>query len=140
MGRRASVSRREIVNAILYVARTGCQWRNLPHDFPHWNTVYSCFHRWTWNGVLDKLYTALHREVRTLHGKKETPTLGIVDSQSVKVTAKRGHSCLLQRGWDGGKKINGRKRFVVVDSLGYWIEVCGAARQRARTRRSRGVV
>lgn len=54
-GRRASVSRREIINAILYVARTGCQWRNLPNDLPHWSTVYSCFHRWTWNGVLDKL-------------------------------------------------------------------------------------
>ena len=89
-GRQPSVNRREIVNAILYVARTGCQWRNLPHDFPNWSTVYSCFHRWSWNGTLDKLYTALHKEVRTLHGKKETPTLGIVDSQSVKVPAKGG--------------------------------------------------
>ena len=89
-GRRASVNRREIVNAILYIARTGCQWRNLPHDFPNWSTVYSCFHRWSWNGVLDKLYTSLHQEVRLTHGKKETPTLGIVDSQSVKVPAKGG--------------------------------------------------
>ena len=89
-GRHASVDRREIVNAILYVARTGCQWRNLPHDLPKWNTVYSCFHRWTWNGVLDKLYTSLHKEVRQMHEKKETPTLGIVDSQSVKVPAKGG--------------------------------------------------
>ena len=85
-----SVSRREIVNAILYIARTGCQWRNLPHDFPIWSTVYSCFHRWSWNGVLDQLYTALHQEVRLVHGKKERPTLGIVDSQSVKVPAKGG--------------------------------------------------
>ena len=89
-GRRASVDRREIVNAILYVARTGCQWRNLPNDLPNWSTVYSCFHRWTWNGVLDNLYTSLHKEVRVMHGKKETPTVGIVDSQSVKVPAKGG--------------------------------------------------
>ena len=74
----------------LYIARTGCQWRNLPHDFPIWSTVYSCFHRWSWNGVLDQLYTALHQEVRLVHGKKERPTLGIVDSQSVKVPAKGG--------------------------------------------------
>ena len=58
-GRKASVSRREIVNAILYVARTGCQWRLLPKDFPSWSTVYSCYHRWGWNGTLDKLHSAL---------------------------------------------------------------------------------
>ena len=70
-GRKAHVSRREIVNAILYVARTGCQWRllpKLPKDFPKWSTVYSCYHRWAWNGTLDKLIFprlsgALHREV-----------------------------------------------------------------------------
>ena len=89
-GRHASVDRREIVNAIVYVARTGCQWRNLPHDFPNWSTVYSCFHRWTWNGVLDKLYLSLHKEVRSFHDKEDTPTLGIVDSQSVKVPVKGG--------------------------------------------------
>ena len=68
-GRRATVSRREVVNAILYVARTGCQWRNLPHDFPNWSTVYSCSPRWGWSGTLDKLHRALHREVRAMHGK-----------------------------------------------------------------------
>ncbi len=70
-GRRSSVDRREIVNAILYIARTGCQWHNLPHDLPNWSTVYSCYHRRAWNGVLDKLYTSLHKEVRTFHGKKQ---------------------------------------------------------------------
>lgn len=89
-GRKASVSRREIVNAILYVARTGCQWRNLPHDFPKWSTVYSCYHRWGWNGILDKMHTALRREVRSVHGKGPNPTAAIVDSQSVKVTSKGG--------------------------------------------------
>jgi len=89
-GRRASVSRREIVNAILYVARTGCQWRNLPHDFPKWSTVYSCYHRWSWNGTLDKMHAALRAQVRSVHGKSAQPTAAIVDSQSVKVTSKGG--------------------------------------------------
>ena len=89
-GRKAKISRREIVNAILYVARTGCQWRLLPHDFPNWSTVYSCYHRWSWNGVLDKMHAELRAQVRELHGKQEQPTAAIVDSQSVKVTSKGG--------------------------------------------------
>ena len=89
-GRRASVNRREIVNAILYRARIGCQWRNLPDDFPNWSTVYSCFHRWSWNGTLDTLYQALHQEVRLINGKQEPPSAAIVDSQSVKGVAKGG--------------------------------------------------
>ena len=89
-GRKASVSRREIVNAILYVARTGCQWRLLPKDFPKWSTVYSCYHRWAWNGTSDKLRAELRSQVRSVHGKSEQPTAAIVDSQSVKVTSKGG--------------------------------------------------
>lgn len=89
-GRKPSVERRRIVNAILYVARTGCQWRQLPHDFPHWSTVYSCYHRWAWNGVLDKVHAALRDLVRLAAGKKTTPTAASVDSQSVKTVAKGG--------------------------------------------------
>lgn len=89
-GRKATICRRRIVNAIFYVARTGCQWRNLPHDFPHWNTVYSCYHRWSWNGVLDKIHAALRDQVRLRAGKSPTPTAGSVDSQSVKSVAKGG--------------------------------------------------
>ncbi len=89
-GRKARVSRREIVNAILYVARTGCQWRLLPKDFPKWSTVYSCYHRWAWNGTLDKLHAELRAQVRSVYGKSERPTAAIVDSQSVKVTSKGG--------------------------------------------------
>jgi len=89
-GRKASVSRREIVNAILYVARTGCQWRNLPNDFPNWSTVYSCYHRWAWGGTLDKIHAELRTKVRLAHGRFEQPTAGIVDSQSVKTTSKGG--------------------------------------------------
>lgn len=89
-GRKASVSRRQIVNAILYVARTGCQWRNLPNDLPNWSTVYSCYHRWAWNGTLDKMHAALRAQVRSVHGKSTQPTAAIVDSQSVKTTSKGG--------------------------------------------------
>ena len=89
-GRKASVSRREIVNAILYVARTGCQWRLLPREFPKWSTVYSCYHRWGWSGTLDKLHGELRAQVRSAHGKSEQPSAAIVDSQSVKVTSKGG--------------------------------------------------
>jgi transposase len=90
LGRTASVSRRSIINAILYVARTGCQWRLLPLDFPNWSTVYSCYHRWAWNGTLEKLHAALRDQVRESRGKKAQPTAAIVDSQSVKTTSKGG--------------------------------------------------
>ncbi len=90
VGRKASVCRRRIVNAIMYVARTGCQWRLLPRDFPNWSTVYSCYHRWAWNGTLDKIHAALRAQVREAKGKKAQPTAAIVDSQSVKTVAKGG--------------------------------------------------
>ncbi len=89
-GRRPKVCRRQIINAILYVARTGCQWRNLPHDLPDWSTVYSCYHRWAWNGTLDKMHAALRAQVRHAAGKKEQPTAASVDSQSVKTVTKGG--------------------------------------------------
>ena len=89
-GRKPSVDRRQIVNAILYVARTGCQWRLLPKDLPHWSTVYSCYHRWAWNGVLEQLHAALREQARAAKGKKAQPSAAIVDSQSVKTVAKGG--------------------------------------------------
>lgn len=89
-GRKARVDRRLIVNAILYVMHTGCQWRELPHDFPNWSTVYSCYHRWSWNGTLDKIHAVLRQKVRQKAGKAPYPTAGSVDSQSVKCVAKGG--------------------------------------------------
>lgn len=89
-GRKATVNRRRIVNAILYVGRTGCQWRLLPKDFPNWSTVYSCYHRWAWNGTLEQLHAVLRDQARAAKGKKATPTAAIVDSQSVKTVAKGG--------------------------------------------------
>jgi len=86
-GRPPCISRREILNAIFYVQHTGCQWRDLPHDLPNWSTVYSCFHRWSWNGTLDKIHAALRDHVRKQEGKEPQPTAGSFDSQSVKSTA-----------------------------------------------------
>jgi putative transposase len=102
-----------ILNAILYVNRTGCQWRALPHDFPKWNTVYTIFWRWRRDGVWQRIHEALCRQVRKHSGKKPTPSVAIVDSQSIR-TAEGGE----ERGYDAGKKITGRKRHLAVDTLG----------------------
>jgi putative transposase len=102
-----------ILNAIMYVNRTGCQWRALPHDFPKWKTVYTVFWRWRRDGVWQRIHEALCRRVRKHSGKKPTPSVAIVDSQSIR-TAEGGE----ERGYDAGKKITGRKRHLAVDTLG----------------------
>ena len=95
IGRNGRVSRREILNAIFYVHRTGCQWRYLPKSYPHWKTVYSCFWRWQRNGVWDKLLEALRVEVRYAQGRTATATAAIVDSQSIKSTEKGGRAAMM---------------------------------------------
>jgi putative transposase len=107
------ICRRRIINAILFLVRTGCQWRNIPHHFPKWKTVYNVFWHWRNDGVWQKIHDALCRLVRKIKGKKPTPSVGIIDSQTVKTTESGG-----ERGYDAGKKINGRKRHIVVDTLG----------------------
>lgn len=115
---RPPIDRRRILNAILYVVRTGCQWRQLPHDFPPWKTVYTVFWRWRRAGVWRKVNDALRERVRKGVGKRPGPTAAVVDSQSVR-TVEGG----VERGYDAGKKITGRKRHVAVDTLGLVLAV-----------------
>jgi transposase len=115
MGGRPAAPLREVVNAILYVVRTGCAWRQLPRDFPVWQTVYGYFWAWARDGTLDGLHVALRDKVREAEGRDPEPSAGVVDAQTVK-----GSDTVpaATRGFDGGKKINGRKRHLVVDTLG----------------------
>jgi transposase len=89
-GRPATVSRREIVNAVLYVARQGCTWRALPHDFPPWRTVYHYFRLWRDDGVWQRIHDAVRDDVRQLAGRDVSPSAAILDAQSVKTAEKGG--------------------------------------------------
>jgi putative transposase len=123
---RPPLDRRWVINAILYVNRTGCQWRYLPRDFPNWKSVYTVFWRWRQSGVWERIHEALCRRLRQAMGKKPTPSVAIIDSQSAR-TAEGGEI----RGYDAAKKITGRKRHIAVDTLGLiWaVVVHGAAWQ-----------
>lgn len=89
-GRKREVDIREIINAIFYLTKTGCQWRMIPNDFPHWRTVYDYFCAWKNDGTWKKIHDKLRERVRVKAGKKKQPSAGIIDSQSVK-TAKKGN-------------------------------------------------
>lgn len=107
--------RRIIWDAIGYVCDNGIKWRSLPADFPPWETVYGCFARWRRRGVLQHLNDVLRERLRRAEGRLAEPSAAAIDSQSVKGDATVGAAT---RGYDGGKKINGRKRHIAVDTLG----------------------
>jgi transposase len=120
MGRPEKHQRRVIVDAILYVVRTGCAWRYLPADFPPWQTVYGRFRQWNRRGVTERILTELREQARIAQGRNPEPTAGIIDSQSVKAADTVGTAT---RGYDAAKKIGGRKRFIVTDTLGLLLVV-----------------
>lgn len=114
-GRPRSVAPRAVVNAILYVLSAGCAWRLLPHDFPKWKTVYHYFRQWRNEGIWQQVHERLRQWVRTIEADRPaSPSAGVVDSQSIK----SGTMVSKEVGYDGGKQVRGRKRHVLVDTLG----------------------
>lgn len=117
-GRPRSVDLRRILDGIFYLLRSGCAWRLLPHEFPCYQTVYHYFRAWRLDGTWERIHAWLRERVRLGVGREPTPSAAIIDSQSVRTTEQGG-----PHGYDGGKKINGRKRHVLVDTMGLLLNV-----------------
>jgi transposase len=127
-GRPEKHPRRAVVDAILYVVRTGCAWRQLPADFPPWQTVYWYFNQWEQAKATEKILPVVREQLRVAEGRNPEPSAGLLDSQSVKAADTVGRE---SRGYDAGKKVNGRKRFITTDTLGLLlcVVVCSAGVQ-----------
>jgi putative transposase len=117
-GRPLELDMREVVNAIFYIVRTGCQWENMPKTYPNYNSVFYHYRKWCTDGTWRQINTRLRRLERQRQGRQPEPSAGIIDTQSVKTTEAGG-----ERGYDAGKKINGRKRHIAVDTVGNLLEV-----------------
>src|SRR5437667_5249713 len=118
-GRPRTLEMRSVVNAILYVLVTGCQWRMLPHEYPVWQSVYTYFWQWRDDGTWQRLHDTLRAQVRERVGRHKHPTAGALDSQSVKTT----QAPKATQGFDSGKRVKGRKRHILVDTLGLLLAV-----------------
>jgi len=117
--RKRKHSLRDIMNAIFYLLKTGCQWRMLPSDFAPWNTVYFYYSKWKNEGLIEELNEILRNYIRNKSGKSISPSVGIIDSRSVKTTRLGG----LDRGIDGCKKVKGRKQHIITDTMGLLLAV-----------------